>query len=336
MKRRLWKRDELDRIAPVEALLERAPQPVCGSAVRDEVRGRVMAGLTLEEPAGRRARGRRVHDRAVGRGKLPRATVVRRAVLVPAIVLVLLAAMTAGAYALSAGANPDSALYPVKLFFERARFEMTGSDLARAELGLEYAEKRMAELEFMVSNGISDGASDWLDEYEGNLLKAQEYTAKLQGDAAVEIQIRLGQLAEEHLQLMQSLSLRANFDLSPAIVRVQDVVSEIGLGGLGGGKPATPSDGGSPGSTNAAPGTPGTSGNSSAATPPGEVYSSPVDGRTYDEGTEAPEVPSDNVPGDGNSLYPSDPYSIPSWPWPSLEWWHHLEADQGAGSPSWP
>ncbi len=332
MKRRLERRDETGMTAAVEALLERAPEPVCSTAVREALEERVMAGLPNTHDGraldSRRARRRIVDDRSIGLGKLPRTAVIKRAVLVPALVLVLLAVMTAGAYALSAGANPDSALYGVKLFFERARFEMTGSDLARAELGLQYAEKRMAELEFMVSKGINNGAQDWLKEYEGNLRETKEYSAKLQGDVAIDIQARLGRLAEAHLQLLQSLSLQATFDLSPAIVEALDVCSEIGMSSQNFGSSSNNGSGnGGPGATD------------SSSAPPGEVYTSPVETRTYDPNSQGENQqqapPSLDVPDSGSLSHPSDPYSIPNWPWPSLDWWQHVEVDK-SHNPSWP
>lgn len=296
----------------IEELLAGAPDPVCSAAGREAVKQRVLAALRSDETTGRREQRQQAGDRAVAQGKLPRTIKLRRAVLVPALVLTLLAAMTAGAYALSADKNPHSLFYPVKLFFERARLELTGSDLARAELELSYAEKRMAELEFMVSHNISKGAEDWAAGYETNLQKTLYYCSRLQGDSAISMNARLSELAQKHMQLLQGFSVQASLDLSPAIDEARGVCDQIRSSSK---QPAGPTDTGPVDTGSVTP--PLDQGNSEVSPPAGDGIE-PGD--------------SGELPGETYTLHPYDPYDPPGMHWPYTEWWKNPTWYQGNGT----
>ncbi len=300
----------------IEQLLGSVAEPACSAPLRDALRERVLSGLESTEPVGRRERRRMAADRAIGRGKLPRAALAKRAVLVPALVLALVVATAAVAFALSAGKYPDSALYPVKIFFESARSELTGSDLARAELHLSYAEKRMHELEFMVSHGISKGYDEWLSEYKKNLREMLRYSLKTEGESAAGIQSRLDELATRHLELLLAFQTQAPFSLSTAIEDARGLRDIIE--GSGSAAPEeTPGGSGSPVSSPSSPeGTPPAQENNGSI-PPAEAYGGPVDYEPFGGGGETG-VPG-NLPSSGTTPY-YDPSGAQSPLWP-YNWW---------------
>lgn len=300
----------------VAELLTHAHGALCSEVKRAEIKQRVFEDLSQEQPtSGGREMRRRTTDRAVARGRLPRAALIRRAVLVPVLALVLLAAMTAGAYALSADKNPDSALYPVKLFFERARFALTGSDLARAQLVLDYSEKRMTELEIMVANHTAKGSGDWLAGYEDNLRVTLDYCSRLEGDSAGIMQARLGDIFRAQAEALQSLAVQAPFDLTPAIESVRSICYIIQV------VPSAPPEPAPAVLTPGAGNSPATSGSPDSGTlaPPAEAYTSPVDSYPYESG-EPPALPGVS-PGPYSDFDPNNPLGLPTWPWPYPEWW---------------
>lgn len=51
-------------------------------------------------------------------------------------------------------ANPDELLYPVKVWSEETRYTLAGDDAARFELTLQFAERRMAEIQAQFEDGL--------------------------------------------------------------------------------------------------------------------------------------------------------------------------------------
>jgi hypothetical protein len=77
----------------------------------------------------------------------------RWAVAVSTVLVVLLAGV--GTVAASADALPDEPLYAVKLATERARIALASSDTDRAELHIQFAERRATEIAEMARQGES-------------------------------------------------------------------------------------------------------------------------------------------------------------------------------------
>ena len=75
--------------------------------------------------------------------------------------LMLIAALLLGGGGVTAvaaqTANPDSMLYPVKVWSEDARYSITGDDFARLDLSLEFANRRMAEIQSQLAAGETPG-----------------------------------------------------------------------------------------------------------------------------------------------------------------------------------
>ena len=96
-----------------EALSDaQSPQP--NAAFKDEKRKAALEGMAerlQEKPRHTRA------ETIVIKPRLSRSAVIRRVVLVPALIIALFVVFTAGAYAMSLVKNPDSSLYGTKLFF---------------------------------------------------------------------------------------------------------------------------------------------------------------------------------------------------------------------------
>ncbi len=106
---------------------------------------------------------------------------VRRAILIPVIALAMMVFFTAGAFALSVNASPDSNFYGTKLFFEGTRLTFTGSDEAKVDYQVELVNKRLDELEGMVSRGMGRGGAHWETAYNNNVNRLYEEIMTLSG-----------------------------------------------------------------------------------------------------------------------------------------------------------
>jgi hypothetical protein len=73
------------------------------------------------------------------------------AIAMVALLVLLLAG--GGTVAAAGNSMPDSLLYPVKLETERVRLKLTPSDIGKAELYAELADRRVAEIVYMVNKG---------------------------------------------------------------------------------------------------------------------------------------------------------------------------------------
>ncbi len=306
----------------VEELLEDARNPVCGLSEREAVKDRVLAGLQPEPDSGRRQRRReerrQADDRAIILGKLTRRARVKRTLLVPILGLLLLTILTAGAYGMSADKNPDSMLYPVKLFFEQARLKLTGSDLARAELEMDYANTRIAELDFMVSHHISKGAQYWVAGYEENLRETLDFCSRLEGDAASSINARVNGLAQRHREILSAFSSEAPAELSPIIEEARGACNVIESSLT---IQIVQVDTASDSPSDLAPAPPGDA--SETSVPPGQAGSTPAESKHHDrDGGGDGDVPghSDDSQGEKGGLHPCDPQYLQDYDSSWMEW----------------
>lgn len=70
--------------------------------------------------------------------------------------LIIAALLLGGGGATAAAAQtaePDGALYPVKVWSEQVRYDLAGEDDARLELALQFANRRMAEIQYQFAAG---------------------------------------------------------------------------------------------------------------------------------------------------------------------------------------
>ncbi len=86
-------------------------------------------------------------------------------VAVAAVVLVLLLG-TGGLVTVSQASLPGDGLYAVKRISEQVSYAVTVSEVGRAQLSTQFAERRMNEVETLVSRGNYTAAESALDSYE--------------------------------------------------------------------------------------------------------------------------------------------------------------------------
>lgn len=123
----------------------------------------------LQRVYARAQAGERARARVLERNSQRNPALLRRVALVALAILVIMALGTGGAYAMSYGAQPDSALYGTKIFFERARVALNPSASGDARLEMGFCDRRMKELERMYEKGSGEGAERWLREYRRNI-----------------------------------------------------------------------------------------------------------------------------------------------------------------------
>ncbi|MBC7231064.1 MAG: hypothetical protein H5T74_11830 [Actinobacteria bacterium] len=136
---------------------------------------------------------------------------LRHALVACIILLLVLTLSTTGAYALSSGAQPDSALYGLKIFFERARLALTFSGLEEARVEMEYSLRRMEEIENLASRGTGKGADRWLAEYARNLEGAGSYLESVFNEEASALSLGFQEMLDAQAKRLESLR-----DLEPS------------------------------------------------------------------------------------------------------------------------
>ena len=160
-------------------------------------------------------------DAIVLKPRLSRSAVIKRVVLVPAIVIALFVVFTAGAYPMSLDKNPDSSLYGTKLFFEGVRESLTGSMEAKAQLELNYTQKRVEEMQYLTSHDIDKGAERCASRYTDNLAAAQSRIDQLTGDAFAQASAEFLDLTGNQLATLDGFEAHASGGLAPAIERAR-------------------------------------------------------------------------------------------------------------------
>ncbi len=149
--------------------------------------------------------------------------ILRRAVVVPVAVLILLIVFTSGAYAFSYSSTPDSAFYPMKRFFEKANLYLTGGLEAKAYYQLGLLGKRLRELEGMVTRGCSRGGSRWQHAYQESSEWLYEHLPSLGEAQQEEIYVYLESVLGEHLERMEMIKGSCTPELLPYVNQVQEI-----------------------------------------------------------------------------------------------------------------
>ncbi|NPV60540.1 MAG: hypothetical protein HPY75_12890 [Actinobacteria bacterium] len=191
---RKGKRKELERSA--DAFLASFQGPNAGERLREFGAQRIWARATSEKGAKLGLGARRAHRSPA---------IARHVLLTVLLVMVLMVSSVTGAYALSYGAQPDSSLYGVRIFFERARIALTVSGLEDARLEMEYSQRRMDELEGMVSRGSGEGADRWLAEYSRNIERAGAFLAAASTEEAESLALRFHEMLDDQARRMEGL-----------------------------------------------------------------------------------------------------------------------------------
>ncbi len=103
-----------------------------------------------------------------------------------AVVTMMLVFVVGGGTFLAADSSmPGSPLYPVKIFTENVSLKLAGSDAEKAELSLAFADRRVAEMNYMLENGTSNTervevvSSNYID----NVNRVNNITSGEQGEA---------------------------------------------------------------------------------------------------------------------------------------------------------
>ncbi len=162
-----WQASELEPLLKTSlALLQKS------AAIQPNPEFRAKVGSQLQGML--HAKREKAEEKAVG-------PIWRRrwAVAMSTVLVVLLAGI--GTVAASADALPDGSLYAVKLAMEQARIALAFSDTDRAELHIQFAERRATEIAEMACQGesgeipaLSEQVADHLDKvYE--VEEAQEF-----------------------------------------------------------------------------------------------------------------------------------------------------------------
>ena len=101
------------------------------------------------------------------------------------IVVLVLVVASGGTVAASGNSMPDELLYPVKLATERVRLTLTPSALGKAELYLEMADKRVAEIIVMANRGKAEHVEQVARRLNSYLAQAADLVAAQNGGVGV-------------------------------------------------------------------------------------------------------------------------------------------------------
>jgi hypothetical protein len=136
-------------------------------------------------------------------------SIKRRKPLVQLVVLVtlLLSLVSGGSVLASENAIPGDFLYPVKMFVEEARLVLTGEE-KEVELYLQFAEKRMREVESLAERGRFERFEVALDRFENQIDGAARSIPAERPPIDIEQDWKLIELADSifrHQEVLQGL-----------------------------------------------------------------------------------------------------------------------------------
>ena len=141
------------------ALIQRSPAIQPDSEFKAEVHSQLQRMLYAKlEKAGKKARVPVWHR--------------KWAVAVASVLIIFLASV--GVVAASINALPDESLYPVKLATEQVRLMAAFSDVDKAKLHLQFAERRAGEMVEMARQGETDKISTLNEQIDNHLDKVYE------------------------------------------------------------------------------------------------------------------------------------------------------------------
>ncbi|MBN2027106.1 MAG: hypothetical protein JW854_10160 [Actinobacteria bacterium] len=151
---------------------------------------------------------------------------LRHVIVVAVVVIMVMLVSTTGAYAISYNAQPDSPLYGTKIFFERARITLTPSSAEDIRLEISFSERRMEELQSMVSSGNDEGADRWLREYRRNVEGAGVLLDTISSKEAEELSTQFQEMLDRQAHVMQGMGQGQPLGLSEPIEDAYRVCDE--------------------------------------------------------------------------------------------------------------
>jgi Domain of unknown function (DUF5667) len=144
-----------------------------------------------------------------------------------AIVLVLSAAGGGTVYA-AQGSLPGDALYPVKLGTEQAMM-WPGDDVAKAERGLSFAERRMREMEALAENGRSQDLDLAVEKYDHTLRMTLAWMERAwnSGLAVENVTTQLAEATARHISVLDRVWDIVSGEAKTAVAHAREL-SEMG------------------------------------------------------------------------------------------------------------
>ncbi|MFC1993703.1 DUF5667 domain-containing protein [Chloroflexota bacterium] len=152
----------------------------------------------------------------------------RRWVVVVTTVLLTVVLAGSGLVAAAGGSMPDDFLYPVKIATERVRVAFTRSDLGKAKLWAEFADRRIKEISIMANEGNDTKVEATADRFLDNLNKvedlaeAQKEKDVVKEEDVAELRSRMAQYVEEHTAVLEETLEKAPSENKAAINRTID------------------------------------------------------------------------------------------------------------------
>lgn len=203
--------------AAAVAFLSQVETPGASSRLKDYGAERVWARAERQRETTAPAATRRVYRSPA---------LLRHAIVIALVVLMVMLVSTTGAYALSYNAQPDSMLYGTKIFFERARITLTPSSAEDIRLEMSYSERRMEELQNMVSSGNQKGADRWLREYRRNIEGAGTLFEAVPLQESEELSVQFQEMLGRQSHMMQGMGQGQPPGLSEPIEHAYRVCDE--------------------------------------------------------------------------------------------------------------
>jgi hypothetical protein len=161
LQRHVSMRERLEPLLRIALQIRQAPDVKPSSAFRIGARVRLIAKIHETEAVTRRPwSGYGDHMR-----QMPHRARFSLARVVAATGLALIVLAGGAVYAAQASL-PGDALYPVKLGTERMGMMLAGGEVARAERGLGFADRRIAEVEALIEEGRSEYLGRAVEKYE--------------------------------------------------------------------------------------------------------------------------------------------------------------------------
>jgi hypothetical protein len=199
-------KEELEAVAA--AFLAEAESPRASDRLRHHGLQRTLARAKAAEAGKAPATARRAYRNPA---------LLRHALVVAMVVLLVMLVSTSGAYAFSLGAQPDSPLYGAKIFFERARVTLTSSSAGDIRLEMGFSERRMEELQNMVSSSNRGGAERWLREYSRNIEGAGILFETVSDQESEQLSPQFQEMLDLQAQMMQGMRQGQTSGLSEPI-----------------------------------------------------------------------------------------------------------------------
>lgn len=133
------------------------------------------------------------------------------------------------------GITPDSPFYFLDDAWKSLRLTFTRSADKKAELRLEFANEKLAELEQMVVEGKDQAVAAATARYEENLAAARERleSAELTDEQMARLEERIASATERHERKIEQIENRAEQRLEHLVDRARKISSEVKITALG-------------------------------------------------------------------------------------------------------